>query len=228
MSKTVTYHLSPVTFDQGFTMLEALTGTVLATILLTAITPAIVMSTAIRVQSKRIEMASKIARTFIDGVRIGSIQKPTIVSQLAATQNTPRNITTAPDDYLFNTSEMPPPLSPGELYCADKNGIIKNTNCENNLFYIQAGRITQSNKKNDGYRLAIRVYRNDIDFSQPIKINTGSETRKTASPVTASIGDKQAPLIEITTDIANQNTKFYALCQRLGIAINTPEPKSCK
>ncbi|NET73207.1 MAG: hypothetical protein F6K62_20415 [Sphaerospermopsis sp. SIO1G2] len=123
---------------------------------------------------------------------------------------------------------MPPPSSANELYCVDKSGIVYHTNCENSKFYIQAGRIVQSTKKNDGYRLAIRVYRADINFSKPVKINTGSEIRKTASPIAATIGDKQAPLIEITTDIANQNTKFYALCQRLGTSINIAETRSCK
>ncbi|WP_353931324.1 hormogonium polysaccharide secretion pseudopilin HpsB [Okeanomitos corallinicola TIOX110] len=222
--------IKPEKTNQGFTILEALVGMVVASILLAAIAPVLIMSTAIRVESKRIEMASQVARTFIDGVRLGSIAEPTIVSQLSATQNSPRNVATTPEDYLINTSEMPAPASSGELYCADKNGIINNTNCENNLFYIQAGRIVQTTEKNDGYRLAIRVYRADIDFGQTIKINTGSETKQTASPITANIGDKQAPLIEITTDIGNMNTNFYALCQRLGTPVNTSttEPISCK
>ena len=216
MLTTVTRHLSPVTSNPGFTILEALIGMVVASILLTAITPVLIMSTAIRVQSKRIEMASQTARTFIDGVRVGSINTPTIVSQLEPNQDSPRNLANSPNDYLINTSEMPAPASANELYCVHKNGIISNKDCKDRLFYIQAGRIVQTTEKNDGYRLAIRVYRGDIDFNQAIKINTGATTKQTASSVTTGIGDKQAPLIEMTTDIGNNRTNFYALCQRLG------------
>jgi type II secretory pathway pseudopilin PulG len=219
----VTCHLFPVTFNNsGFTILEALVGMVVASILLAAIAPVLVMSTAIRMQARRVEMASQTARTFIDGVRIGSINKPTIVSQLTSTQDAPRNLAITPDDYLINTSEMPPPSSPSELYCANQYGIIHNTDCTNNMFYIQAGRIVQTTEKNDGYRLAIRVYRADIDFSQTIKINTGATSKQTASSITDGLGDKQAPLIEMTTDIGNNRTTFQALCQRLGTPLSAP------
>lgn len=217
--------------DFGFTILEALIGVVVASILMIGIAPVLVMSTGIRVQSRRVEIASQVARTFIDGVRVGSVTTPSIVSQLDYHQDSPRNLASSPSDYLFNSAEMPPPASVSELYCYNQEGIISNTDCENKVFYIQAGRIVQTTEKNDGYRLAIRVYRSDIDFSKPIKINTDATSKQTASPVTAGLGDRQAPLIEMTTDIANSNTKFYALCQRLGMQIqltSTANPVPCR
>jgi type II secretory pathway pseudopilin PulG len=238
--KSVTYHLSPVTYklspvtynNSGFTILEALVGMVVASILLAAIAPVLVMSTAIRVQAKRVETASQVARTFIDSVRVGSIAAPTIVSQLDPTQDSPINLPKNPNDYLINHTEMSAPKSATELYCYNQNHIISTTDCTNNLFYVQAGRIVKTTEKNDGYRLAIRVYRADIDFSKTIKINTDATTKQTASPVNGGLGDKQAPLIEITTDIANINTQFSALCQRLGTPLieptSTTNPTSIK
>ena len=72
--------------------------------------------------------------------------------------------------------------------------------------------------------MAIRIYRADIDFSQTVRINTGASTKQTASSVTGGMGDKQAPLIEMTTDVANSSTSFQALCQRLGTPLITPSP----
>ncbi|MBD2293553.1 type II secretion system protein [Anabaena sphaerica FACHB-251] len=227
--------LPPFTLNNsGFTILESLVGMLVASLLLAAITPVLVMSTAIRVQARRVELATQAARTFIDGVRIGSVTAPTIVSQISANTDTHRNLTISPNDYLITTTEMPAPTSATDLYCYNQNGIISSTDCVNNLFYIQAGRIVQSTQKNDGYRLAIRVYRADIDFSKTIKINTGATSRQTASPVTAGLGDKQAPLMEMTTEIANTRTTFQALCQRLGTPLAaptptaTPTPVSCR
>ena len=90
------------------------------------------------------------------------------------------------------------------------------------MFYIQAGRtsINGSDPK-DGYRLAVRVYRKDIEFGKGFT----NATRKMQGVVTAGSGDKQAPLVEIIADIANNNTSFTALCNRLGFKAGST--KSC-
>jgi type II secretory pathway pseudopilin PulG len=221
--KFVTHNLLNITDkNSGFTILEPLVGMVVVSILLIAIAPILIMSTAIRVQAKRVEISSQVARTFIDGVRIGSISKPEIVSQLNYNPNSPRNLAASAGDYLFNSAEMSPPTSANELYCYNQNHIISKTDCTETLFYIQAGRIIQSTQKNENYRLAVRVYRGDIDFGKTIKINTNAPTKQTASIITGGLGDKQAPLIEITTDIANKRTNFFQLCQRLGTPRNAP------
>ena len=59
--------------DSGFTIIESLMAIVVVAILLVSITPILVMSTLIRVQSRRIEKATQAANTFIDGVKAGSI-----------------------------------------------------------------------------------------------------------------------------------------------------------
>jgi hypothetical protein len=111
---------------------------------------------------------------------------------------------------------MPAPTSPAGLYCVQSDGTIQppENNCENRLFFIQASRtsINGSDPK-DGYRLAVRVYRKDIDFEKTVLANTNN-TKNTQAVVGS--GNKQAPLVEIIADIANNNTSFTALCNRLG------------
>ncbi|WP_066425610.1 hormogonium polysaccharide secretion pseudopilin HpsB [Anabaena sp. 4-3] len=230
--------------DSGFTIVESLVAMIVVAILLTAIAPVLVLSTATRVQARRVELATQAARTFIDGVRAGTITTPIDITPLlsastasaprrlkdvpgvAATETTPEipGITGKPQDYLIDITKMPVPttLTRTSLYCFNKNGSISNRSdpaCTSDLFYIQAARIVQSTDVNDGYRLGIRVYRADVDFSKPLTAST-TTTKNTQNPFTGGLGDRQSPLVEMTTDIGNMNTSFRALCQRLGVATN--------
>jgi len=217
--------------ESGFTIIESLVAIVVVAILLAAIAPAIVISTATRVQSRRVELATQATKTFIDGIRTGAITTvpSTVVTLATPTAAAPRRvsdvagITGKPQDYLINNiTDMPTPTLATSLYCFNKNGIITNPDCSgnsNNLFYIQAGRIVQSIGINDGYRLGIRIYRADVDFSKTLKASIDN-TKNTQVTFTGGLGDRQAPLIEMTTDIGNSNTTFQALCRRLGTATN--------
>ncbi|MEH1780197.1 MAG: hormogonium polysaccharide secretion pseudopilin HpsB [Nostoc sp.] len=218
--------------ESGFTIIESLVALLVVAILLTAIAPVIVLATATRVQSRRVELATQAAKTFIDGIRTGAITAPSTVitgALAASTSAAPRRVadvagtpavTGSPGDYLINTTNMPVPTDATTLYCF-QNGSISNPDCSSNTgnsFYIQASRIVvQSAGVNDGYRLGIRVYRADADF--PLIAST-VDTKNTQTPFTGGLGSRKAPLIEITTDIANSTTSFQALCQRLGIATN--------
>ena len=65
-------------FFAGFTIIESLVAVIVLGILMTAIAPTIVLSTATRVQSRRIELATLAARGYIDGVSSGNIPAPPI------------------------------------------------------------------------------------------------------------------------------------------------------
>ncbi|MBO1061641.1 MAG: prepilin-type N-terminal cleavage/methylation domain-containing protein [Aphanizomenon flos-aquae CP01] len=205
--------------DAGFTIMESLIAMVVVSSLMLAISPVLILSASTRVQSRRVELSSQIARSFIDGVRSGRIEAEDITPvNININQNalSSRNITNSTDGYLISSASMPAPTSPAGLYCVQSDGTIQppENNCENNLFYIQAGRTSINNSgTNDGYRLAVRVYRRDIDFRKPVLANTN--TTKNTQAVVGS-GNKQAPLVEIIADIANNNTSFTDLCNRLG------------
>ncbi|WP_414564045.1 MULTISPECIES: hormogonium polysaccharide secretion pseudopilin HpsB [unclassified Anabaena] len=216
--------------DSGFTIIESLLGIVVVAILLAAISPVLVMSTAIRVQARRIEKATQAASTFIDGVRTGSIKPPEAnkIELDPATAAKPRTL----EDNLMSLTQMPVPTNATNLYLFKKDGIIchaSETGCTKNSdnpfeeFYIQARQIiVKDSTANDGYRLAIRVYRADVDFDKPLLASTkdtsGNTTKVMASAVTGGLGNQQLPAIERTVDIGNIGTSFQALCRRLGLA----------
>ncbi|MEH2310367.1 MAG: hormogonium polysaccharide secretion pseudopilin HpsB [Nostoc sp.] len=242
MIKRKQQQVSQSSGESGFTIIESLIALLVVAILLTAIAPVIVLATATRVQSRRVELSTQAAKTFIDGIRTGAITAPSTVITLAApTSAAPRRVsdvaavaavaatgttpatpaipavTGRPQDYLINTTNMAAPTSATGLYCFNKNGQLNPPDCTSDLFYIQAGRIVQSTGVNDGYRLGIRVYRADADF--PLTAST-IDTKNTQTPFTGGLGSRKAPLIEMTTDIGNSTTTFQALCQRLGTATN--------
>ncbi|MFN5954738.1 MAG: type II secretion system protein [Dolichospermum sp.] len=197
--------------DSGFTIIEVLVGVVFITILLAAISPVLVMSTAVRVQSKGMEKAVQAAETFINGVSNNSISAPTKV--ITVIQNAPINLET----------EMPvPQKTDTDLYLFNKNStIIANCNPINptstcqpdkdtpfpfDEFYIQAAQIKPAGTKtSDGYRLAIRIYREDLDFDQTIL----------PSSTGGIVVNKQEPILIKTVEISGSTT-FGSLCSRLG------------
>jgi type II secretory pathway pseudopilin PulG len=196
--KNLSYH------DSGFTIIEVLGGVVFIAILLAAISPVLVMSTAVRVQSKGMEKAVQAAKTFINGVSNNSISAPTKV--ITVTQNAPINLET----------EMPVPRQTDtDLYFFNKDSTITACNSISTCrprdapfdeFYIQAAQIKPAGTKtSDGYRLAIRVYREDLNFNQTI---LGSRTG-------GILVNKQAPILITTVEISGSTT-FGSLCSRLG------------
>ena len=191
--------------DSGFTIIEVLGGVVLIAILLAAISPVLVMSTAVRVQSKTTEKAVQAAETFINGVSNNSISAPTKV--ITVIQNAPINLETKmpvpqktdTDLYFFNKDSTITACNPISTCQPDQNSPFDE-------FYIQAAQIKPAGTKtSDGYRLAIRIYREDLDFDQTI---LGSRTG-------GILVNKQAPILITTVEISGSTT-FGSLCSRLG------------
>ena len=217
--------------DSGFTIIESLMAIVVVAILLVSITPILVMSTLIRVQSRRIEKATQAANTFIDGVKAGSIITGSRAAPSKKISLDPATLRTSAD-YLISITQMPVPTSKTDadvnLYLLTKDGnicIASDSACQIDStnafdeFYIQAMPIIVDgiHTKTSGYRLAVRVYRSDVDFSKTLLAST-SDVKKVVSPIVTGIGNRQAPLIERTIDIGHNSTKFQALCYRLGMA----------
>lgn len=95
--------------DSGFTIIESLVAMLLVTILLTAITPVIVISTATRVQSRRAELATQAAKTFIDGIRTGVITPPSATITLTVpTSDAPRRISDVAGTAAIAATETTP------------------------------------------------------------------------------------------------------------------------
>lgn len=238
MIKHKKQQIEPSSDESGFTIIESLMAIVVVAILMVAISPVIVLSTATRIQAKRVEQASIAARNFIDAVKTQTIDPTKIPSVAtgdlaAATGANNRNITTSSvSDYLISIAKMPvPALSDApKLFCVEKDGKIKNPDCSTggeNSFFIQAATIkVTSSTANDGYRLAIRVYRKEaFDTSGVLEASDANDTddkkkKITQQTFTGGLGNTKRPLIEMTSDIGSGKTTFSALCSRLGRADN--------
>jgi prepilin-type N-terminal cleavage/methylation domain-containing protein len=128
--------------DAGFTIMESLIAMVVVSSLMLAISPVLILSASTRVQSRRVELSSQIARSFIDGVRSGRITAQYIADATPIlTASASRNIISNTNEYLISSASMPAPTSATNLYCVQSDGTIQPPDCssnQNNLFYIQA------------------------------------------------------------------------------------------
>lgn len=216
MKLHVLQKLLPHSCEAGFTIVESLVALLVTAILLAAIAPVLVLSTATRVQSRRVELATLAAQTYIDGIRTGAVDPPSTVIELDPSSD--RKL----EDNLLNTTNMPIPKESKGLYCYNKSGNIAKPNCTSDLFYIQAAQMkVKGSSPQDGYRLGVRIYRADVDFKKTLIASDGSsedekQKKVTAVTFTGGLGNRQAPLIETTTDIINAQTSYSSLCQRLG------------
>lgn len=205
--------------QSGFTIIESLVALLVAGILLAAVAPVLVLATATRVQGRRVELATQAAKAFVDGVQTKTISDPPISTQLdPATSTTPRTLSGSTSDYLLSGASAPSDKT--SLYCFNKDGTITGPNCTSDLFYIQAIRLAVTGSDPDqgqGYRLGIRVYRSDANISSSTPLTTtASANGQKQSPFTTGLGNRQAPLVEMTTEIVRGQPSYTALCARLG------------
>jgi prepilin-type N-terminal cleavage/methylation domain-containing protein len=205
----------PQNIQSGFTIIESLMAIVVVAILMIALSPVIVLSVATRVQSKRVEMATQVARAYIDGVRNGAITPPpsiptnTLLEDYAAPTSS-GSLNCAANSYC---SSMP------DLYCFDSDGSGCSISSLTDMV-VQAFRLNPaSTNPDDGYRLGLRVYRADaFKDSSSLKKTKQSDgtTLARQATFTGGLGNRQAPLVEMTTDIVTSKTNYASFCSRLG------------
>lgn len=179
----------------GFTLIESLLAILVVTILMVGLGPVIVLSTATRVQARRVERATDAAKTYIDGIRSGAIAAPTTIV-------TTSNILLA---------SAPVPTSAAELYCVNLDETV-GCNSPNDLVVQGFRTATASADAKDGYRLGVRVYRADA-FKGGKTIIAG--TKKATFTGGTGSSQREAPLVEMTTEIVTGKTTFSDWCNRL-------------
>ena len=204
--------------QSGFTIAESLVAIVVVTVLMTAIAPVIVLSVATRVQARRVELATQAARTYIDGIASGVITPPSATVVIAPNQPflASVNVPTSSGSLTCTTSTSGYPYcsdtSTLSLYCIDLDG----NGCSNTSsrdLVIQAFRSVTSTSTDPqkGYRLGLRVYRVDA-FKDTTTLSSG----KQQATFTAGLGNRKVPLVEMTTEIITEKTKFQDFCDRFG------------
>jgi hypothetical protein len=71
-----------------------------------------------------------------------------------------------------------------------------------------------SSTASSGYALGIRVYRADAFKETTTLLKNTSTTKITQATFTGGVGQRKAPLVEITTDINDTVPKYSDLCAR--------------
>jgi prepilin-type N-terminal cleavage/methylation domain-containing protein len=183
--------LSLPSTESGFTLIECLIAIIIVGALMVAIAPAVVLSTATRVQARRVELATQAAQFYIDGLRSGRIPPPPygVVMKPDLTQNPSQtNLLTTFPAPKGKGGALIPPTSAGAgvtptaenvyykdgndypyLYCVD---LDREAGCTKGDYVVQGFRSflpsasnpalpDPSDKGQLGYMLGIRVYRAD-------------------------------------------------------------------
>ena len=239
-------YYSPASSQAGFTLIESLMAILVVTIMMIAISPAIVLSVATRVQTKRLEMGTNAARSYIAALSSGEIinsndeKAPPPPITDAATAATPNEIQVPSGGTLdcrapLGTTPIPKffkcdtETADSFLYCADNDDT---TGCDANStkdMIVQGFGISQAvdtsltNAQNaeKSYQLGVRVYRADaFKDSEALKRSVAPDKLE-AKTVTSGIGDRKAPLVEMTTEIITDRSSYSNLCERLKDTGNT-------
>ncbi|MBD2500874.1 hormogonium polysaccharide secretion pseudopilin HpsB [Anabaena azotica] len=201
--------------ESGFSIVESLVAIIIASILLTAIAPVLVISAATRVQARRTELAAQAARTYVDGLQTGTISPiPASTTTSIHQFDVP---TTGSLTCSTNNAYCAVPATPANsLYCIDGSGDGACTINNSQDFVVQAFRKEATGLTNsNSYQLGIRVYRADA-FQGNDALKRNSPNKVTATTYTGGLGDRKAPLFEMTTEINPTQPSFKDLCSRLG------------
>ncbi len=222
----------PQNSQSGFTLLESLMAIVVVAVLMTALSPVIVLSVATRVQARRVELATQAARTYIDGVRTGTIATPSNAITLnEVTQRSLFAATAVPTTGAGSLSSCP--TTTGNQYCQNSSATTPSLYCINldtattggcgsgspkNLV-VQAFRSvinSTSTDPNQGYLLGIRVYRSDA-FNDSVPLTSPNNGSLLTEPTfTGGLSNPKVPVVEMTTEIVTPQTNYGNLCTRLG------------
>jgi prepilin-type N-terminal cleavage/methylation domain-containing protein len=221
----------PTPDSSGFTILEALIAIAILSILMTAIAPVFVLAVGNRVQARRIELATQATKTYIDGIKAGTIESPKHIVVLNEVDSN-KNFNSQRD--LFAATA--PPSTSGGLRCT--NIAVRNSYCWNNMIsslycfdldgggcssdgqdlVIQAFRSASSDAKSidRGYLLGIRVYR-AAGFGDLVPLlKSDSKTQRTQLTFSGGVDNFKAPLVEMTTEVAANESSINDFCDRLG------------
>ncbi len=197
--------------ESGFTIIESLAAMMVASILLAAIAPVIVLSVATRVQARRVELATDAARSYIDGIKSGTIIPPSVSTTTKLSEvdaPTIGSLTCSPASTTYPYCSAPAT----NLYCIDRDGGGCTLNSPNDLVIQAFSYNPKVNSPENGYQLGLRVYRASGFDSNGGALKKAPNKQQT---FTGGLGDRKTPLIEFTTEMTNKSTSFSDLCSRL-------------
>jgi type II secretory pathway pseudopilin PulG len=217
--------------EAGFTILESLVAAVVVGVLIVSIAPMVALSTSARVNARRIDQATQAGRSYIDAVRGGVIDVTNFPNNLVASNANaqdqytfedpafpldptktiqPPTITSFPPNTICNNIGLNVPLGKVPGICVDANGNGFSVNDPQD-FFIQPMRsgpyssvaTASTDLKNQGFWLAIRVYRADAlaaGAAFPPRVGTEPECAQSKTPF-SSTGTSRCPIVTMRSQI---------------------------
>lgn len=226
-------HSSPA----GFTLIESLVAIIVVAVLLTAMAPVMVLSTATRMQSKRVERGVEASKAYINALQSRTIPAPAHTVQVVGEYTASGGFQSKRDNF----AAAPAPSSadftcttPGtngycknvqgaSLYCFNIDGIAGCDSTSKSDLIVQAVRSTTvatagSDDSDKGYLMMVRVYRADA-LSKGGSLKTQKEQKELGgqkqATATAGMGARLLPLVEMTTEIRPLNPDYQDFCDRM-------------
>ncbi len=218
--------------ETGFTILESLVAAVVVGILIVSIAPMVALSTSARVNARRIDQATQAGRSYIDAVRGGVIDVTNFPNSLVISQPNAQNqysfedpaalldptrtvqpptITSFPPASICNNSlatNVPGGKVPG--ICVDANGNGFSVDDPQDFFIqpMRSGPLSSvatasTDLKNQGFWLAIRVYRADALSTSAAgapRVGTEPECAQSKTPF-SSTGTSRCPIVTMRSQI---------------------------
>jgi len=209
--------------EAGYTIIESLVAMIVVSVLMIAIAPVMAYSVAIRVQAKRMEMATQAAKTYMDALRSEVIK----FGGAGFPIRIPAGVGVVLADARVPTV--------GETYCVDMDG-GGCASSSNKDFYVQGAwlnpdpSITGGDPTLKGYRLLVRVYRAD-SFAAGVTLKP-TRTATKQSVVGSGLGDKTMPVVEMSTEIPPptvDSSAYRSFCSRIqDPKTNAPSTTACQ
>ncbi|MGL4379341.1 MAG: hormogonium polysaccharide secretion pseudopilin HpsB [Microcoleaceae cyanobacterium] len=207
--------------EGGYTIVESIIAMVVVGVLMTMVAPMIVFSTATRIQARRVELGTQAARAYIDWVRVDpATRAPSqTVSLAAGVTNFPDTVSVpATGDLTGNCTSNNDYCTNKTLYCVnfdDKAGCDKNSQRDMIVQGFRSVVTGTSGNPEDGYLLGVRVYRADAFQSGLTLIS-----KQSTSAITSALGNRTAPLIALTTEMASKSVGYDKYCDRTSTKTN--------
>ncbi len=220
----------------GFTLIEALVAVIVTGILITGVTPLIILAVATRVQARKVDLATQAGTSYIEAVRSGVISLADIPDELITATS---NVTTFDNiaspvqaTYLPKTDPTIPtnklPLRAARID-GNGNGFGVNDPFD---FIIQPMRtriaggepanleLRKAALDSQGYFVGVRVYRADLfgpySFNTPRKGGEDSGCANRTGLLTRGTGRVDCPLVVLRAEILPKVDNTFEIRRRLG------------
>jgi prepilin-type N-terminal cleavage/methylation domain-containing protein len=220
----------------GFSLIESLVAVVVVAILLAAIVPMVVLTTASRAQARRVDSATQAARSYVDGVRSGVINIINPVASFPFIDSVTGSRSQYFQNVLAPTNATVAALNnlPGIKVDTNGNGFSVDDPQDLVIQPMRSGVADGTGLDSQGFYMAVRVYRADAfqadssgnltAIKSGITLMTGTNQTNSANAdycpngsrvFTSTNGSLTCPLVIMKVDVYPTNSTLDQIKGRL-------------